>query len=142
MSMKLPSEVLRYQVLFICREQPSYGYEVVSSIEEYSEGYWKPSSGTVYPLIDRLKEEGLLRELDQNEVEKRGLEGEDRKYFAITNKGEEEIQEVLDNLDDHKEHFENLILGYLNIYAKIFGENNLEQLIDEVENNGSFKDSC
>mgnify|MGYP006280660369 FL=1 len=142
MSIKLPSSVLRYLVLYSCRDEPSYGYEVVSSIEELSGNNWSPSSGTVYPLIDRLKDECLLRELDQNEIDEKELEGDDRNYFIITEKGAEELDEVVENAEEHREEFGKLILGYLNIYGKTYGFESLEDLFDEVLKDGSVEDSC
>jgi DNA-binding PadR family transcriptional regulator len=142
MSIKLPSSTLRYLVLFICSEEPSYGYRVVSRIEELSGGRWSPSSGTVYPLIDRLKDEDLLRELTEEETEERELEGEDRNYFIITEKGREELQEVVDNKEEHQDEFKDLIIGYLNIYGKTYGEGSVEKLFNEVKDSESFETSC
>ncbi|MFB6115186.1 MAG: PadR family transcriptional regulator, partial [Candidatus Nanohalobium sp.] len=91
MGKKLPSDILRYMVLKIFEESPSYGYEVVSKIEEITEGNWSPSYGTIYPLMQRLEDEGLLRELSDEELDEKGLEDGDRKYFELTEEGEEEL---------------------------------------------------
>lgn len=141
-SIKLPSSVLRYLVLFICSEEPSYGYRVVSRIEELSGDRWSPSSGTIYPLIDRLKEEGLLRELTEREVEERDLEGEDRNYFIITGKGRRELEDVVQNKEEHQDDFKDLIVGYINIYRKTYGKETVDSLFEEVKDPEPSEDPC
>lgn len=132
MGKKLPSDILKYTVLKIFEEGPSYGYEVVSRIEEVTDGYWSPSYGTIYPLIQRLEEKGLLKQLDEKQALERGLEDGERKYFELTDKGEKEIEPKEDGKDQRKK-FEDLILGYLKIYQNKYGEDSLQELIEGLE---------
>lgn len=127
MGKKLPSDILRYMVLKIFEEGPSYGYEVVSRIEEITDGYWSPSYGTIYPLIQRMEENGLLKSLTDEEASEKGLEDGDRKYFELTDEGREEVKPD-EGQDQHRENFENLILGYLKIYEEKYGREQLEEL--------------
>lgn len=130
MGKKLPSDILKYLVLDIFTEGPSYGYEVVSKIEDITDGYWSPSYGTIYPLIQRLEEEGLLRELSDDETESKGLDNGDRKYFELTDEGEDEF--CYDRgKDEHREKFRDLIMGYLKIYRGKYGEEAMEDFSEE-----------
>ncbi|MFT4868684.1 MAG: DNA-binding PadR family transcriptional regulator [Colwellia polaris] len=132
MGKKLPSDILRYMVLKIFEEGPSYGYEVVSRIEELTDGYWSPSYGTIYPLIQRMEEDNLLRSLDEDELAERELSEGDRKYFELTEKGKEEVLPDEES-EEHRENFENLILGYLKIYEEKYGENATEELLADFK---------
>lgn len=131
MGKKLPSDILKYTVLKIFEEGPSYGYEVVSCIEEITDGYWSPSYGTIYPLIQRLEEKGFLKQLSKEHAQDRGLEDEDRKYFELTEKGSQEIQPSEDETGQRKK-FEDLILGYLKIYQNKYGEKALKDLTEDI----------
>jgi DNA-binding PadR family transcriptional regulator len=131
MGKKIPSGILRYTVLKIFEDGPSYGYEVVSSIEEMTDGYWSPSYGTIYPLIQRLEDKELLRALNADEAEEHGLDNGDRKYFELTEKGREEITPNEDE-DEHRENFEELILGYLKIYQNKYGQKALNKMIERL----------
>lgn len=131
MGKKLPSHVLRYTVLKSFNEGPSYGYEIVSRIERVTEGYWSPSYGTIYPLIQRLEEKGLIRSLDTEELEKRDIEEGDRKYFELTRKGKDEIE--LDEDIEHQERFRDLIIGYLKVYENKYGREAMKELLDEAK---------
>lgn len=130
MGKKLPSDILKYLVLDIFTEGPSYGYEVVSRIEDITEGYWSPSYGTIYPLIQRLEEEGLLRELSDEEVEERGLDNGDRKYFELTEEGEDEFCYDGEK-EEHRDKFRDLIMGYLKIYRSKYGEESMDDFSEE-----------
>lgn len=132
MGKKLPSDILKYTVLKIFDEGPSYGYEVVSRIEEVTDGYWSPSYGTIYPLIQRMEEKGLLKQLNDEEADERGLEDGDRNYFELTEKGEKGIEPEKDVTDQRKK-FEDLIVGYLKIYQNKYGEEALNDLMEGLK---------
>jgi DNA-binding PadR family transcriptional regulator len=40
---------------------PANGYEVMHRIEERSGGVWRPSPGSIYPTLQMLEDEGLIR---------------------------------------------------------------------------------
>jgi len=48
-------------VLVLLREGPLHGIDVMRSVETMTGGTWKPSPGSVYPLLRRLEEEGLIK---------------------------------------------------------------------------------
>ncbi|MFB6145842.1 MAG: PadR family transcriptional regulator [Candidatus Nanohaloarchaea archaeon] len=131
MGKKLPSDILRYMVLKSFEDGPSYGYEVVSSIEDVTDGYWSPSYGTIYPLIKRLEKDDLLRALSSEEVRKEGLENGDRKYFELTDEGKEEITPEGDE-EESRERFRELILGYIRIFESKYGRQGLEELLEDI----------
>ena len=43
------------------RESPLNGYQVIQEIAERTEQAWKPSPGSVYPTVQQLEDEGLVR---------------------------------------------------------------------------------
>lgn len=129
MGRKLPGKVLKFLVLEACEQGPTYGYEIVSRIEEITDGNWSPSYGTIYPLIQRLEENDLVKSLSDEEAEKGGLETGDRKYFTITDEGKEKIQE---SSDEKRKKFEELIKGYLKVYEHVHDREKLEEFLEEV----------
>lgn len=56
---------------------PAHGYELMSWLEERSGGRWRPSPGSVYPLLQLFEDEGLAT----------GREQGGRKVFALTEAG-------------------------------------------------------
>lgn len=52
---------VRMAILSVLAEQSSNGYQVISRITERSRGAWRPSPGSVYPTLQQLEDEGLVR---------------------------------------------------------------------------------
>ena len=49
---------VRYVLLALLAEKPSYGYELIKAIEERLHGAYAPSPGLVYPTLTMLEEMG------------------------------------------------------------------------------------
>jgi DNA-binding PadR family transcriptional regulator len=63
------------------------GYSIMRTIEEKTEGAWRPGPGTVYPLLRSLVKEGLL--------EKPGTpETSTTVKYSVTKKGKQELEEM------------------------------------------------
>jgi DNA-binding PadR family transcriptional regulator len=52
---------VRAAILAVLAEQPRNGYQVIQEIAERSGGVWKPSPGSIYPTLQQLEDEGLVR---------------------------------------------------------------------------------
>ncbi len=52
---------MKYVILKLLKEKPMHGYEVMKALEEHTHGCYKPSPGTVYPTLQWLEDEGLVR---------------------------------------------------------------------------------
>jgi PadR family transcriptional regulator, regulatory protein PadR len=72
---------LPHCVLAVIDEQQRYGFELVKILSERS-GF-SISEGTIYPLLSRLRREGLVATTWQESVE-----GPPRRYYALTSDGE------------------------------------------------------
>ncbi|WP_240931191.1 PadR family transcriptional regulator [Acidianus sulfidivorans] len=70
---------LRHIILhLLATEGPLTGAEIMERVEEESMGMWRPSPGSVYPMIKALEEEGLIK------VAK--IEGT-KKYYELSETG-------------------------------------------------------
>ena len=52
---------VRAAILLLLGEEPRNGYQVMQELEQRSEGAWRPSPGSVYPALQLLADEGLIR---------------------------------------------------------------------------------
>ena len=50
---------LKLVILKLLSEQPSYGYQLIKTMEERLAGGYTPSAGVIYPTLTMLEEEGL-----------------------------------------------------------------------------------
>ena len=52
---------VRAAILLLLEDSPRNGYQVMQDLEERSGGAWRPSPGSVYPALQLLADEGLIR---------------------------------------------------------------------------------
>lgn len=52
---------IRFAVLSLLADGPDNGFGLMKQIEERTGGTWKPSSGSMYPTLQRLVDEGLIQ---------------------------------------------------------------------------------
>ena len=74
---------VRTAVLILLAEEPRNGYQLMQTIEERSDGRWRPSPGSVYPTLAQLEDEGLIR----------GIERDGTKLFELTDAGREQAEQ-------------------------------------------------
>jgi PadR family transcriptional regulator len=60
---------LRSWVLVILNDAPKTGAEVMDEMERMSGGWWRPSPGSVYPLLEELTKEGVTRRKEDGRYE-------------------------------------------------------------------------
>ena len=56
---------IRTALLIVLSEAPGHGYDLIQRVEEASSG-WRPSPGSVYPTLQLLDDEGLVRSSEQD----------------------------------------------------------------------------
>ncbi|MGB9727671.1 MAG: PadR family transcriptional regulator [Nitrososphaeria archaeon] len=81
----VPKGYLRYQVLELLKEKPMSGSEIMNEIEKRTNGCWKPSPGSVYPLLAWLQDRGYIREVPSEESGMR--------RYNLTDKGKQLLEE-------------------------------------------------
>jgi DNA-binding PadR family transcriptional regulator len=107
---------VRAAILVLLNEEPRNGYQLMQEIEERSDGNWRPSSGSVYPALSQLEDEGLVKPSDS----------EGGKHFTLTDEGTqyvtdnaEKLGEPWSNLGDGKSHPE--VRGMANEIKPLMG---------------------
>ena len=59
----VPKGFIRHYVLEALNEKPMSGSELMEEIEKQTGGFWKPSPGSIYPLLAWLQDNGCIKEL-------------------------------------------------------------------------------
>ena len=96
----VPKGFLRYYVLKLLKEKPMSGSEIMVEIERETDGRWKPSSGSVYPLLAWLHDKGYIKELPKEEGGRKRymLTEHGKKFFEEQLKLKEKLQKKLEFL--------------------------------------------
>ncbi|MGH3389380.1 MAG: PadR family transcriptional regulator [Actinomadura sp.] len=79
---------VRAAALSLLAEGPRNGYQIIQDIAERSGGLWRPSPGSVYPALQQLEDEGLIR----------AEESGGRKLFHLTEEGRTYVAQHEDEL--------------------------------------------
>ncbi|MBS3790561.1 MAG: helix-turn-helix transcriptional regulator [Candidatus Thermoplasmatota archaeon] len=125
MQKRIPTELINYLILKAMEEGPSYGYELIKRLEEKSNDHWDPSYGTVYGALNRMEDNGFIERTEK--------ENEDRKYYQLTDKGEKELREREEDIEEIGIQSQDMVLGFLNVYKDIFGERRFDELIEKIK---------
>jgi DNA-binding PadR family transcriptional regulator len=79
---------VRLAILSVLAAESMNGYQIIQQIAERSGGAWKPSPGSVYPTLQQLEDEGLVRAR---------VDG-DRRVVELTEAGREYVEANADQL--------------------------------------------
>lgn len=83
-----PRGDVRAAILVLLDEEARNGYGIMQEIEERSAGVWRPSPGSVYPVLQQLEDEGLVEPDESGE----------RKLIRLTEAGREYVDERRESL--------------------------------------------
>ena len=73
---------VRAAVVAVLAERPMHGYEIIQELEQRSGGFWRPSPGSVYPTLQLLEDQGLVK----------GEDVEGKRVFTLTEAGKTEAE--------------------------------------------------
>ena len=104
-------------MLKIISERKHTGYELIKKIEQHSGN--KPSTGTVYPLLKSMQNEGWIK----------GLEQDDKTYYDITKSGIETLKEY----DTIKQDYITKMHESVSIINETFHQEGHLMVIDQME---------
>lgn len=76
---------IRTAALLLLAEEPRNGYQIMQEVQERSDGVWRPSPGSVYPALQQLEDEGLIRSSEGS--------GGTGKVFELTDAGRTHVEQ-------------------------------------------------
>lgn len=81
---QLRKGVLDILILKLISEKDMYGYELMKELEEKSRQYYTLKEGSLYPVLYRLEDNGLI---ESYRIDDSGRRAVPRKYYRISEKG-------------------------------------------------------
>ncbi len=116
---------LKIIILVMLHKRPMSGIDIINEIERLSFGFWRPSPGTVYPLLKSLLDEGLIKRIGDN----------NKKIYALTEKGKKLAREwavflPAGDIESVVSHLESYI-NYIEEYKEEYGLS--EEIVKKLE---------
>ena len=124
---------LRLVLLQLLNEKPSYGYELIKTIEEKLAGGYAPSPGVVYPTLTMLEEEGLATSTSEGGKKVYTLTDAGREYLKTH---EQRTQQIRERLQFAGERFErgrspHIMRAFMNLRSAVKNRVSREALTAE-----------
>jgi DNA-binding PadR family transcriptional regulator len=73
---------VRLALLSLLAEGPKHGYQLMKDLEERSGGLYRASAGAIYPTLQQLEDEGLVKAVEEN----------GKRVFRLTDAGKKELE--------------------------------------------------
>ena len=96
-------------LLCLIAQKETYGYEILTQLNDSGAkvlGYAK--EGTIYPILYRLQEAGLV----SSRLAPALANGGSKKYYSLTEKGKETLEELISFWEDYSHCVDGFIKGY------------------------------
>ncbi len=78
----IPRGLLKFLIIRIMRDRDLTGSQIMQIFEEHTRGKWKPSPGSIYPLLRNLEDEGIIETIQ--------IEGRS-KVYRLTESGRKQL---------------------------------------------------
>ena len=108
----VPKGFLRYQVLRLLKRRAMSGSEIMEEIGKQTGGRWKPSPGSVYPLLAWLLESGYTDEVPKEK-------GDYLKRYVLTEKGMKFFEEHIKLKERIQDKIEFFTLNLVNSHSQM-----------------------
>ena len=88
MDSELIKGTLSLIILSLLSRRPMYGYEIVTTVKEETDGVFEWKAGSLYPSLHKLEKSGMIRGEWEGEPDTR-----QRKYYHLTDSGRSALDE-------------------------------------------------
>lgn len=113
----------------IFNNQQISGYDLIHILNDHFAGTWEAQSGTIYPILSKLKRDGFLA------IKKvKSPVGPIKKVYSLTEAGEELLKiKVNKNFQDQLTFIENFLRELSSVYIHSLPEDLKKQSIGDVQ---------
>lgn len=87
---------LKLVVLDLLKEKPRHGYDIIQELEKRFHGFYSPSPGSVYPILQMLEDQDLVL-CDQQSG---------KKVYTITDAGKKFLEEHAEEIENMQSRFQ------------------------------------
>jgi len=96
-------------ILSMLNASPKTGAEIMDSIEEMSQGWWRQSPGSIYPLLSELEKEGYIKKLDDGKYELTQKSKDELEWPPwMMGPKQQRVQDMLNEMNGYTSYFEDL----------------------------------
>jgi DNA-binding PadR family transcriptional regulator len=122
---------LRMWILSMLATSPRNGVEIMQEIETMTHGWWRPSPGSVYPLLEQLTNDRLVRKREDGRYELTDKASEALQWsFGPPFRKAQTLEDMINEISGYVSYFEELSRADQSKAAPYF--NQLKTLADRL----------
>jgi DNA-binding PadR family transcriptional regulator len=84
--------LLSFYVLSLLAENKMYGKQIIDQINSMTRGEWKPSPGSIYPMLQKMVKLGLVTEYVDH------ARGQSTRVYELTGLGRDALQDMREEI--------------------------------------------
>ncbi|MET1101831.1 MAG: PadR family transcriptional regulator [Pyrodictiaceae archaeon] len=112
---------MKYLILLALLAEDLHGYEVMKRVKNLALGATRASPGTIYPLLHKLEEEGLVKSVEKTQGGRR------IRVYMLTEKG---IRELVSMVLDVLSALITAMRTHLSVLTRLSATNKMEVLVE------------
>jgi DNA-binding PadR family transcriptional regulator len=96
-------------ILSMLSTSPMNGVEIMNEVESMTRGRWRPSPGSVYPALDQLVKEGMVKKREDGKYELTSKADSQLEWpFGPPRRQEQSVEDMLGEISSYVSYFEEL----------------------------------
>jgi DNA-binding PadR family transcriptional regulator len=103
LSKELMASSLAPLVMLVLKQGESYGYEIIQQLKKKTHGQLAVAEGTLYPVLKKMEAKKFVKA-----TWKKADTGRERRYYSLTAKGNQQMQEQFSQWNFINEIIQNL----------------------------------
>jgi len=102
---------LRMAIVTMLASAPKNGVELMDEIERMTQGWWRPSPGSVYPVLEQLTKDGMVkkREDGRYELTEKASDELEGSFGHSFGRRERSVDEMFDEVSGLVSYMEELV---------------------------------
>jgi DNA-binding PadR family transcriptional regulator len=102
---------LRMAIVTMLASSPKNGVELMDEIERMTQGWWRPSPGSVYPVLEQLTKDGMVkkREDGRYELTEKASDELEGSFGHAFGRRERSVDEMFDEVGGLVSYMEELV---------------------------------
>jgi DNA-binding PadR family transcriptional regulator len=103
---------LPHMVMYLLSSSPKNGVELMDGVQTITRGWWRPTPGSIYPLLREMSDQGLVKKLEDGryELTEKG-KSEAGGYFGPPAARAQTMDELVEQLSSSLSYMEDLKLS-------------------------------
>jgi DNA-binding PadR family transcriptional regulator len=102
---------LRMAIVTMLASSPKNGVELMDEIERMTQGWWRPSPGSVYPVLEQLAKDGMIRKREDGryELTEKASDELEGSFGHAFGRRERSVKEMFDEVSGLVSYMEELV---------------------------------